>query len=102
MGEGGGSGFVFTLFEYVFQLNNYGIFQCVLKDWVRLRSTLFPNADDPSMVLFNKPSKPNREFVKPGAHERKQLSKKSREVVSSAVSSRVRVYFGEEKNYQTC
>ena len=41
--------------------------------------------------------KPNREFVKPGAHERKQLSKKSREVVSPVVSSRVRVYFGEEK-----
>ena len=29
------------------------------------------------------------------AHERKQLSKKSRETVSSAVSSRVRVNFGE-------
>ena len=34
---------------------------------------------------------------KPGAHERKQLSKKSREAVSSAVSSRVRVNFGEAK-----
>ena len=33
--------------------------------------------------------------VKPGAHERKQLSKKSCEAVSSAVSSRVRVNFGE-------
>ena len=34
-------------------------------------------------------------LLKPGAHERKQLSKKSREAVSSAVSSRVRVNFGE-------
>ena len=34
-------------------------------------------------------------LIKPGAHGRKQLSKKSREAVSSAVSSRVRVNFGE-------
>ena len=35
--------------------------------------------------------------LKPGAHERKQLSKKFHEAVSSAVSSRVRVNFGEAK-----
>ena len=34
-------------------------------------------------------------IIKPGAHESKQLSKKSREVVSSAVSSGVCVNFGE-------
>ena len=34
-------------------------------------------------------------LIKPGAHGRKQLSKKSREAFSSAVSSRVRVNFGE-------
>ena len=34
-------------------------------------------------------------ILKPGAHERKRPSKKSREVVSSAVSSRVRANFGE-------
>ena len=36
-------------------------------------------------------------LLKPDVHERKQLSKKSRETVSSAVSSRVRVNFGEAK-----
>ena len=34
-------------------------------------------------------------YLKPSARERKQLSKKSREAVSSAVSFRVRVNFGE-------
>ena len=34
-------------------------------------------------------------YLKPGARERKRLSKKSRDVVSSAVSSRVRVNFCE-------
>ena len=34
---------------------------------------------------------------RPDAHERKQLSKKTREAVSSAVSSRMRVNFGEAK-----
>ena len=33
--------------------------------------------------------------VKPGAHERKQLSKKSREAISSVISSPVHVNFGE-------
>ena len=35
--------------------------------------------------------------IKPSARERKQLSKIIREAVSSAVSSRVRVDFGEAK-----
>ena len=46
-------------------------------------------------VQFETEGNGQNETVKPGPHEKKQLSKKAREAVSSAVSSHVRVHFGE-------